>query len=494
MFVTLLLLLFVLVAFEVCVLVVFEECVLVVFEVLVLVAFEDVFFIRLMCELWMPVIYSMACLSVPQESVDLLPSTEPKASPSRAQHPYSNNMSSLDVHCLAQLQPKPSPPLPTSPLPEPPSPRKTVKAEPEAKPFEALRVTVKLKSRGAGGSGGMNHHGKRPKARRWQKWSVQLQVSLKKEGDVVGTGDAQQLGDEAEVDRLLAKLAMPLRPNPLPRDRRRCCFCHQEGDGLTDGPARLLNLDLDTWVHLNCALWSTEVYETQAGALINVELALRRGTAILCVYCQRTGATTGCHRLRCVNVYHFTCALHAGCTFFKDKTMLCHAHRPRGQGNAIGAGAIATAMAASSALLEHQLRCFSVFRRVYVQREEVRQLASAVQMPERGHTFRVGSLVFHAMGQLLPAQMSAFHSDSAIFPVGYEASRLYWSMRHSNRRCRYLCSVEEGAARPEFTVRVQEPGYEELVLTDRSPKGTMSLPPESFVCPQRALISLQLTL
>ncbi|KAL2097737.1 hypothetical protein ACEWY4_006944 [Coilia grayii] len=409
-----------------------------------------------------------------KESVELLPETEPKESPSRAQHPYSNNMSSLDVHCLAQLQPKPSPPPPTSPLPDPPSPHEVIKAEaePEPKPSEVLRVTVKLKARGGGGSGSMehpSHHAKRPKVPRWQKWSLQLQVSVKKEGDVVGS--TQLIEDEAEVDRLLAKLAAPLRPNPPPRDRRRCCFCHQEGDGLTDGPARLLNLDLDTWVHLNCALWSTEVYETQAGALINVELALRRGTAILCVYCQRTGATTGCHRLRCLNVYHFTCALQAGCTFFKDKTMLCHAHRPRGQGNAGSSSAAVAATTATSALLEHQLRCFSVFRRVYVQRDEVRQLAGAVQRPERGYTFRVGSLVFHTMGQLLPAQMPAFHSEAAIFPVGYEASRLYWSMRHSNRRCRYLCSVEERGTRPEFTIRVQEPGYEELVLTDSSPKG-----------------------
>ncbi|XP_048118756.1 histone-lysine N-methyltransferase 2C isoform X1 [Alosa alosa] len=420
-----------------------------------------------------------------KESVELLPASEPKESPSRAQHPYSNNMSSLDVHCLAQLQPKPSPPLPTSPLLDPPSPEKPLKAEPERpeiKPPETLRVTVKLKSRSGGGSEQPNHHGKRHKAQRWQRWSVRLQLSLKKEGHA-GASGAQLLDDEVEVDRLLAKLAMPLRPSPALRDRRRCCFCHQEGDGLTDGPARLLNLDLDTWVHLNCALWSTEVYETQAGALINVELALRRGTAVLCVCCQRSGATTGCHRLRCLNIYHFTCALQAGCTFFKDKTMLCHAHRPRGQANGRRSGrgpaAFRPQPSPGSALLEHQLRCFSVFRRVYVQRDEVRQLAGAVQRPERGHTFRVGSLVFHAMGHLLPAQMAAFHSDAAIFPVGYEASRLYWSMRHANRRCRYLCSVEERGAWPEFTIRVQEPGYEELVLTDSSPKGVW----DKVLCP-----------
>ena len=41
--------------------------------------------------------------------------------------------------------------------------------------------------------------------------------------------------------------------------------------------SRLLNVDLDAWVHLNCALWSYEVYETQNGALMNVGDAIKRG-------------------------------------------------------------------------------------------------------------------------------------------------------------------------------------------------------------------------
>lgn len=55
---------------------------------------------------------------------------------------------------------------------------------------------------------------------------------------------------EDEVDVLLKKFGACLRPDPLPKDQRRCCFCNQQGDGQTDGPARLLNLDLDLWVSL----------------------------------------------------------------------------------------------------------------------------------------------------------------------------------------------------------------------------------------------------
>ncbi|KAG7526834.1 histone-lysine N-methyltransferase 2C-like isoform X3 [Solea senegalensis] len=374
-----------------------------------------------------------------KQSVSLLPASQQTECLSKAQHQYSNNMSSLDVHCLAQLQPKQSPPS-TPPIPFPPA-GETPKMELKS---DAIKVTVKLKARPRSHDGW--NQGKRQKGLRWRKWTVQI---------VVPRGNSQ-LPDEDKIDDLLKKLGASLRTPALLRDHRRCCFCHQFGDGNTDGPARLLNLDLDVWVHLNCALWSTEVYETQAGALINVELALRRGQTVRCAYCQQTGATSGCHRLRCTNVYHFTCALQAQCTFFKDKTMLCHAHRPRGT---------------AGQALEHELRCFAVFRRVYVQRDELRQIAAAVRHPELGYTFRVGSLVLHAMGQLTPPQMAAFHSTTAIFPIGYEACRIYWSMRHGNRRCRYICSVEEREGLPEFTIRVIEQGYQDLLLTDNSVKG-----------------------
>lgn len=70
-----------------------------------------------------------------------------KDSPSKAQHQYSNNMSSLDVHCLVQLQSKPAPsplgPASLSTL-EPvktESPKTTLNTE------SHLKVTVKLKPR-----------------------------------------------------------------------------------------------------------------------------------------------------------------------------------------------------------------------------------------------------------------------------------------------------------------------------------------------------------
>nr|XP_040048792.1 histone-lysine N-methyltransferase 2D isoform X2 [Gasterosteus aculeatus aculeatus] len=286
-----------------------------------------------------------------------------------------------------------------------------------------------------------------PKVKKWKgiRWKrLQIVITIRKGGS--------KKESSREVSELMDRLRIALRPDRLPRDKRKCCFCHEEGDGATDGPARLLNIDVDLWVHLNCALWSTEVYETQGGALINVEVALRRGLRTLCAYCQKTGATNSCNRIRCPNVYHFACAMRARCMFFKDKTMLCTQHKLKGPS-------------------EDELGMFAVLRRVYIERDEVKQIASILQRGDRVHLFRVGGLIFHAVGQLLPSQMANFHSPTAIFPVGYEATRIYWSTRVPNKRCRYRCRVNEDDGRPLFEVRVLEHGMEDLQYRDTTPEG-----------------------
>ncbi|KAM4687610.1 histone-lysine N-methyltransferase 2C [Discoglossus pictus] len=400
---------------------------------------EDMVFCSNNCFL----LYSAAQTKRPENKGPDPSATPPslKEAPPKSCHQYSTNTSMLDVHCLPLLQDKSSPPS-SPPILFPSAAFENAKVE--AKPDE-LKVTVKLKPRPRTVHSILDDSrpsNKKWKGMKWKKWNIQIVIPKM----------PFKPQCEAEIDEFLRRLGTCLRPDPLPKDFRKCCFCHEEGDGLTDGPARLLNLDLDLWVHLNCALWSTEVYETQAGALINVELALRRGLQMKCIFCHKMGATSGCHRLRCTNIYHFTCAIKAQCMFFKDKTMLCPMHKPKG-------------------VHEQELTYFAVFRRVYVQRDEVRQIASIVQRGERDHTFRVGSLIFHAIGQLLPQQMHAFHSLTALFPVGYEATRFYWSMRYANRRCRYLCCIEEKDGLPLFVIRVIEQGHEDLVLIDSTPKG-----------------------
>ncbi|KAL0271383.1 UNVERIFIED_CONTAM: hypothetical protein PYX00_008487 [Menopon gallinae] len=256
---------------------------------------------------------------------------------------------------------------------------------------------------------------------------------------------------ERELMEMLFRVGVTLTPSQNSDDTRRCLFCHQLGDGVADGPARLLNFDVDKWVHLNCALWSDDVYETVNGALMNVDNALHLGQTTICSLCNQNGATIHCFKLRCSNVYHLGCAVKDECVFFKNKTTYCPAHVPKNE-------------------KDNELTTLSVYRRVYVQRDENRQVATVMHHTDQNHLLRVGSLIFLNVGQLLPHQLPVFHTPNYIYPVGYKIVRFYWSMRRPNKRCKYICSIHDAYGRPEFRILVQEPTYDDIELRDSSPK------------------------
>ena len=104
-----------------------------------------------------------------------------------------------------------------------------------------------------------------------------------------------------------------------------------KGDAPADGCGRLLNYDVNKWVHLNCALWSEEVYETVSGALVNVETALKNGVNLICKVCEQSGATVKCFKNRCTNYYHVGCATKDRVMFYKNKSVFCYQHIPKGK-------------------------------------------------------------------------------------------------------------------------------------------------------------------
>lgn len=257
---------------------------------------------------------------------------------------------------------------------------------------------------------------------------------------------------EKETTEMLFRMNITVTPSPkLPEDTRKCIFCHQVGDGVADGPSRLLNFDVDKWVHLNCALWSDGVYETVNGALINLENALQQSFVQPCTLCNQFGATIKCFKNRCANIYHLSCAIKDKCVFYKSKTTHCAAHAPKAE-------------------KDNELTTLSVQRRVYVERDEARQVASVMHHSELSNLLRVGSLIFLNVGQLLPHQLVNFHTPNFIYPIGYKIMRFYWSMRRPNKRCRYICSIADVSGRPEFRVLVQEPYEEDIELRDSTPK------------------------
>ena len=92
-------------------------------------------------------------------------------------------------------------------------------------------------------------------------------------------------------------------------DERVCKLCNVEGDGRVDGESRLLYCGVGEWIHVNCSLWSSEVYEDNNGSLMNVASAIARGMRIKCSLCRKKGATVGCCDSECRYTFHFRCAI-----------------------------------------------------------------------------------------------------------------------------------------------------------------------------------------
>ena len=59
---------------------------------------------------------------------------------------------------------------------------------------------------------------------------------------------------------------------------------------------RLLYARQDDWVHINCALWSAEVYEEGDGSLQMVHLAIARGRKLV----------TAAYRMFCSSMHCFS--------------------------------------------------------------------------------------------------------------------------------------------------------------------------------------------
>jgi len=79
-----------------------------------------------------------------------------------------------------------------------------------------------------------------------------------------------------------------------------------------------------------------------------------------------------------------------------------------------------------------------------------------------GDTFRLGALVVHDLGKIAPLGFFGFHTNDRIFPLGYRATRIFWSCVTPNIRCVYVCEVLDGA------VFEQEEEQEKATRTGRT--------------------------
>ncbi|XP_065166058.1 LOW QUALITY PROTEIN: histone-lysine N-methyltransferase trithorax-like [Atheta coriaria] len=188
-------------------------------------------------------------------------------------------------------------------------------------------------------------------------------------------------------------------------DTRVCNLCKGIGDGLPEQEARLLYCGQNEWIHANCALWSSEVYEEIDGSLQNVQSAIIRGRSIRCAQCKQKGASVGCCLKGCYQTYHFPCAQKANCHFNADRTMYCHVHDPTKDFNVT---------------LITNPHDFAIRRSVYI---EVDTKKKKLADREKVH-YMVGALSVLSLGKVIP---SISDTVDAIIPVGFVCSRLFWS-------------------------------------------------------------------
>ncbi|XP_029307138.1 LOW QUALITY PROTEIN: histone-lysine N-methyltransferase 2A [Cottoperca gobio] len=205
-------------------------------------------------------------------------------------------------------------------------------------------------------------------------------------------------------------------------DERQCSLCQKYGDLKRNEAGRLLYLGQNEWAHINCCLWSAEVFEEDNGSLLHVHSAVTRGRLMRCERCNQTGATVGCCLTSCQSNYHFMCARSRHCVFQDDKKVYCYKHRHLISGKMITG------------------QDFEVNRRVYVDFEGIslrRKFLTGLE-PELINMM-IGSLQIDQLGVL--TELSA--SKGKLFPVGFQCTRWYWSTVNPLRRCKYTCTVRE---------------------------------------------------
>ncbi|XP_038610227.1 histone-lysine N-methyltransferase 2A [Tachyglossus aculeatus] len=213
-----------------------------------------------------------------------------------------------------------------------------------------------------------------------------------------------------------------LNPPPGVEDNRQCALCLAYGDDGANDAGRLLYIGQNEWTHVNCALWSAEVFEDDDGSLKNVHMAVIRGKQLRCECCQKPGATVGCCLTSCTSNYHFMCSRAKNCVFLDDKKVYCQRHRDLIKGEVVPENG------------------FEVLRRVFVDFEGLslrRKFLSGLE-PENIHMM-IGSMTIDCLGILNDLS----DCEDKLFPIGYQCSRVYWSTTDARKRCVYTCKILE---------------------------------------------------
>ncbi|XP_076321290.1 histone lysine N-methyltransferase trithorax isoform X2 [Tachypleus tridentatus] len=208
-------------------------------------------------------------------------------------------------------------------------------------------------------------------------------------------------------------------------DPRKCVLCSRYGDTEPAESGRLIYCGQDDWVHINCALWSAEVFEEVDGSLQNVHAAVSRSRLLRCDVCCLAGATVGCCIRGCPANYHFMCARSLGAVFQVDKKVYCTEH----------ADCVDQEVVKDDGFLLD--RC------IYVDQDGIapKWVRKSWQngVDSRSLTILIGSMTVEKIGYLT----SASDWKQALIPAGYCCTRVFWSTKNPQQRVVYTCRTYE---------------------------------------------------
>lgn len=211
-------------------------------------------------------------------------------------------------------------------------------------------------------------------------------------------------------------------------DLRKCLLCNKCGDHSEKSAGRLIPCGIGEWVHVNCALWSAEVYEEQSGMMYDVHSAISRGSRVRCDICHELGATIGCCACRCSRSFHFLCALSADCVFLANKNLFCPEHSSSCEDQAKAT--------------EEQLQ---VNRCVVVDMLPERHYVRLVESidPEQIST-QIGCTLVHEAGEIVPQSEKL----SCLLPSKYRCSFQFWDVNNPVAMTTYTLNVQYNEEAP----------------------------------------------
>eukprot|EP00039_Didymoeca_costata_P024054 m.9099 g.9099 ORF g.9099 m.9099 type:complete len:1308 (-) comp4008_c0_seq1:192-4115(-) len=297
-----------------------------------------------------------------------------------------------------------------------------------------------------------------------------------KETPDVQKADAAPAISDEDVKKIVSSCKL-YAPNDLKQsDTRTCEFCMQTGDRIEKEGGRLIPLmQPNQWIHVNCALWSAEVYEDVAGAFMSFGSAYRRARHLKCTLCHQMGATVGCVDARCRVNYHFPCAVKDGGNFLHDKSFRCRKHKTNDKNDE---------------------SLWSVNRQVYVPRDERKQKK---EVDVSNFKFQMGGFILHDIGEICTDP--GYHKQAYLYPVGFTATRPFWCSSQPKVKQLYTFQILRGTEGPLFVIKSAsdtfyaaspDDAWDKVMSAIQSARKTAGLPELKFNCDGVAMFGINI--